>query len=100
MYKQMFGMACDVLKSLDRGFDKNLMDYVEELDYDPGEISTSFMHLFKYAGTDKEGVFSCMPHTDSGLITLIPMASSSGLEVLNFQTGRQILLSSCFFLVV
>lgn len=50
------------------------------------EISTSFMHLFNYqpVAACKD---VCVPHTDSGLVTIIPRATSPGLEVLDWSTG-------------
>ena len=50
--------------------------------------SSSFLHLFRYfaAGTDNEGNAlhdtPCPAHTDSGFITVIPCATTPGLQVL------------------
>lgn len=38
-----------------------------------GEISSSFLHMFRYFGQSNVGE-PCSPHTDSGLITVIPRA--------------------------
>jgi hypothetical protein len=66
------------------------------------EVSTSFMHLFEYQPHVEQREV-CQPHTDSGLVTIIPRATQpgergwcrrwtlltvvSGLEVLDWSTG-------------
>jgi isopenicillin N synthase-like dioxygenase len=51
------------------------------------ETSTSFMHLFMYNALGS-GAEQCVPHTDSGLVTIIPHATNPGLELLSWATGQ------------
>lgn len=53
------------------------------------EVSTSFMHLFNYQPVATAACRKdvCVPHTDSGLVTIIPRATSPGLQVLDWSTG-------------
>jgi hypothetical protein len=45
--------------------------------------SVSFLHVFKYSSTEAGHVaMPCPPHTDSGLVTVIPCAQAPGLEIL------------------
>ena len=46
-----------------------------------GKTTNSFMHFFKYHPPLNGNETQCVPHTDSGLVTLIPIANSQGLEV-------------------
>lgn len=59
------------------------------LDDDPlpcNEASASFMHLFDYQPLAHVGSETCVPHTDSGMVTIIPSATTPGLEVLDWST--------------
>ncbi len=61
------------------------------LDEDPlpcNEVSASFMHLFDYAPLERAAAETCVPHTDSGLVTIIPCATTPGLEVLDWSTSQ------------
>ena len=73
-------------------------DLVQGLEVDPAKLtslaedfpladgsahSVSFLHVFKYSSTEAGHVsMPCPPHTDSGLVTIIPCAQAPGLEVL------------------
>ena len=64
----------------------------------PGEISQSFMHLFLYNGQAPTSAadLPCREHTDSGLITIIPRATTPGLEILDMSTGRWVATETMF----
>jgi isopenicillin N synthase-like dioxygenase len=56
-------------------------ELLQEHPMEIGQISSSFMHLFRYTGAASEHGDPCAPHTDSGLITIIPRAlGAPGLE--------------------
>jgi hypothetical protein len=73
-------------------------DLMQGLKVDPGKLSSlaedfpladrsghsvSFLHVFKYSSTEAgHVVMPCPPHTDSGLVTVIPCAQAPGLEIL------------------
>lgn len=82
-------LSKEVLSVLALGLkvDKQKLLELTEGELVKGELSNSFMHFFRYQ-TDFEcsPFIQCVPHTDSGLVTLIPCASSDGLEVLNWKS--------------
>jgi hypothetical protein len=49
-------------------------ELLQEQPMEIGQISSSFMHLFRYTGAASEHGDPCAPHTDSGLVTIIPRA--------------------------
>lgn len=60
-----------------------------------GQISSSFMHLFRYTGAQASTGDPCAPHTDSGLITIIPRAlGAPGLEC---HDGRRFVATESLF---
>jgi isopenicillin N synthase-like dioxygenase len=65
--------------------DKKLECLVDRKPLPRNSFSSSFLHVFKYEPQNRI-LEQCPPHTDSGLVTVIPCAETPGLEILDWQT--------------
>ncbi|ELR13953.1 uncharacterized protein ACA1_365010 [Acanthamoeba castellanii str. Neff] len=86
-FKLMDGLAKDCLKYIATGLKVDpakLTSLAEDFPLaDRSAHSVSFLHVFKYSSTEAGHVaMPCPPHTDSGLVTVIPCAQAPGLEIL------------------
>ena len=97
LFDALDGEARRVLRVLGEGMQVQWSKLECMLDEDPlacNEVSTSFMHLFDYLPCTEEGgggeavKDACTPHTDSGMVTIIPRATSPGLQVMDWSTGQ------------
>lgn len=53
-------------------------------------ISSSVLDLFNYFNTNENCTEPCRPHTDAGLLTVVPCALEPGLQIFDVKTNEWI----------